>query len=126
MVHTFTKLYFLPLIGLTVCASLSAQVAAKSAPAAPAGAEHAATLAETGHCSEALPILQKTAARVADKELQKRAGLDGVRCATTLAETAPLQEFLLMLSRNFPHDPEVLYVLTHAYSDLSTRSAQAL
>ena len=31
-----------------------------------------------------------------------------------------------VLSRQFPHDPEVLYVLTHAYSDLATRSAQEL
>jgi tetratricopeptide (TPR) repeat protein len=31
-----------------------------------------------------------------------------------------------MLSRQFPHDPEVLYVLTHAYSDLSTRAAREL
>jgi tetratricopeptide (TPR) repeat protein len=31
-----------------------------------------------------------------------------------------------MLSRQFPHDPEVLYVLTHAYSDLAARSASEL
>jgi len=31
-----------------------------------------------------------------------------------------------MLSRQFPHDAEVLYVLTHAYSDLATRAASEL
>jgi tetratricopeptide (TPR) repeat protein len=31
-----------------------------------------------------------------------------------------------VLSRDFPHDPEVLYAATHAYSDLSMRSSQDL
>ena len=31
-----------------------------------------------------------------------------------------------MLSRQFPHDPEILYILTHAYSDLATRAATEL
>jgi tetratricopeptide (TPR) repeat protein len=33
---------------------------------------------------------------------------------------------LQWLNREFPNDPEVLYVSTHAYSDLSTRAAQDL
>ncbi len=63
---------------------------------------------------------------ITDKELQKRVGLDGVRCATMLQQQESLLQFLQVLSRQFPHDPEVLYVLTHAYSDLSARSAQEL
>ena len=35
-------------------------------------------------------------------------------------------EFLVVLSREFPHDPEALYAATHAYSDLSLRSSQDL
>jgi tetratricopeptide (TPR) repeat protein len=31
-----------------------------------------------------------------------------------------------MLSRQFPRDPEVLYILTHAYSDLAARAAADL
>jgi tetratricopeptide (TPR) repeat protein len=103
-----------------------AQVASKPAAVTPAIAEHAATLAESGRCTEALPLLTKSAAHITDKELQKRVGLDGVRCATTLQQQEPLQDFLRMLSRQFPHDPEVLYVLTHAYSDLATRAASEL
>ena len=45
---------------------------------------------------------------VTDKELQKRIGLDGVRCATYCSSRRPLLDFLRMLSRQFPHDPEVL------------------
>jgi tetratricopeptide (TPR) repeat protein len=103
-----------------------AQVASKPAAVTPAIAEHAATLAESGRCTEALPLLTKSAAHITDKELQKRVGLDGVRCATTLQQQEPLQDFLRMLSRQFPHDPGVLYVLTHAYSDLATRAASEL
>jgi tetratricopeptide (TPR) repeat protein len=43
-----------------------------------------------------------------------------------LQQQDSLLQFLQVLSRQFPHDPEVLYVLTHAYSDLSARSAQEL
>jgi len=107
--------------------SSSAQVSGKAAPAVtPAAAEHAATLAESGRCVEALPVLAKSAAHITDRELQKRVSLDGVRCATTLQQMEPLQELLRLLSRQFPHDPEVLYILTHAYSDLAARAAAEL
>ena len=68
----------------------------------------------------------RTAAHITDKELQKRVGLDGVRCATALQQQDPLQDFLRLLSRQFPHDPEVLYIITHAYSDLAARAASEL
>lgn len=89
-------------------------------------AEHAASLAETGHCSEALPLLAKTAAHLTDRELQKRVGLDGVRCATLLQQQGPLLDLLRVLNQHFPHDPEVLYVTVHAYSDLSNNAAREL
>ena len=112
---------------LCVAGASRAQVPAKSAIAVtPAAAEHAATLAESGRCVEALPTLAKAAGHLTDKELQKRVGLDGVRCATTLQQQEPLQDFLRMLSRQFPRDPEVLYILTHAYSDLAARAAADL
>src|ERR1700744_4138545 len=82
--------------------SAMAQVASKTAAVTPAAAEHAASLAESGHCAEALPLLLKSA-HVADKELQKRIGLDGVRCATVLQQQDALFEFLRNLSRQFPH-----------------------
>jgi tetratricopeptide (TPR) repeat protein len=36
------------------------------------------------------------------------------------------QEFLLVLRRDFPRDPEVLYQATHAYADLSSHASQDL
>jgi tetratricopeptide (TPR) repeat protein len=118
-------------LGLTICCACAigfsavAQVSSKTAAVSSAAAEHAASLAESGHCAEALPLLSKSA-HVADKELQKRIGLDGVRCASAEQQQEPLFDFLRILSRQFPHDPEVLYVLTHAYSDLSGRAAREL
>jgi tetratricopeptide (TPR) repeat protein len=103
-----------------------AQVRAKTGTVGTTAAEHAATLAETGHCSEALPLLTKTAAHITDRELQKRVGLDGVRCATLLQQQEPLLDMLRVLNQHFPHDPEVLYVTVHAYSDLSSSAAREL
>jgi len=125
MMRRLSKLAPLIFPLLAVAVSSLAQVSSK-APISPNAAEHAASLAESGHCAEALPLLTKSVAHVTDKELQKRIGLDGVHCATTLQQQEPLLDFLRVLSRQFPRDPEVLYVLTHAFSDLSTRAAREL
>ena len=126
MMATLSKLTLPMFLAFGINLASIGQVASKPAAVTPAAAEHAATLAESGHCAEALPLLAKAAPHITDKELQKRVGLDGVRCASTLQQPEPLQDFLRMLSRQFPHDPEVLYVLTHAYSDLAARAASEL
>ncbi len=108
-------------------AQTNTPVRSKPNTAVSAGAaEHAVTLAEAGHCSEALPLLTKSVAHITDKDLQKRAGLDGVRCATLLEQQEPLLDMLRVLNQHFPHDPEVLYVTVHAYSDLSSNAAREL
>lgn len=89
-------------------------------------AEHAASDAEAGRCQEALPILARAMAHLTDKTLQKRVGVDGVRCATLLQRWDQLAEFARLLNQKFPGDPDVLYVSVHAYSDLSTHAAQQL
>src|ERR1700757_3034457 len=81
--------------------------------------EQAASLAESGRCAEALPVLAKSTAHLTDKQLQKRAGLDGLRCATLLQRWTELLDFTRTLNQQFPHDPEILYVSVHTYSDLS-------
>jgi tetratricopeptide (TPR) repeat protein len=43
-----------------------------------------------------------------------------------LNQTDAAVNALLWLNRDFPSDPDVLYVTTHAYSDLSTRAALQL
>lgn len=89
-------------------------------------AAKAVTLAESGHCAEALPELKKSLTQLSDKELKRKVGLDGVHCAMTLNQPSAAVDFLQTLTREFPQDPEVLYVAVHAYSDLSTLASQEL
>jgi tetratricopeptide (TPR) repeat protein len=104
-----------------------AQTSAREAPpAAGAEADRAVGLAESGHCTEALPLLRKSIRQTANRDLKKRISLDGLHCAMTHSTPYDSLEFLSVLSREFPHDPEALYAATHAYSDLSMRSSQDL
>jgi tetratricopeptide (TPR) repeat protein len=101
----------------------------KAAPASDlAGREtrQALKLAGAGHCKEALPLLRRAVLGSAEKDLKRQAGFAGVRCAMLGTSTDSATEFLRALARNFPRDPEVLYLTVHTYSDLSTRAAQEL
>jgi tetratricopeptide (TPR) repeat protein len=57
---------------------------------------------------------------------RKNAGVAGLRCSLTLDNRDSALDFVRLLSSQFPQDPDVLFVLVHAYSDLSTRTAQDL
>ena len=117
----------LPSFLLASAAVSDAQVTRKnSPPPAPDAAQRATSLAESGHCTEALPLLKKSIHQATDRDLKKRIGLDGLHCAMT--GNAPLEslEFLQTLGRDFPNDPEILYASTHAYSDLSVRVSEDL
>jgi tetratricopeptide (TPR) repeat protein len=50
----------------------------------------------------------------------------GVRCAMTLNSPADATRFLDFLNREFPRDPEILFLAVHVYSDLSIRSSEEL
>jgi predicted Zn-dependent protease len=89
-----------------------------------ASVEHAIDLAAKGHCQEALKILRKSASRVADKQLKYPAEMATVRCAMSANETETAVLALGALSRDFPDDPQVLYITTHYYSELADRAAQ--
>jgi tetratricopeptide (TPR) repeat protein len=105
--------------------SAMAQVPPKPTAAvahAPA-AKQALSMAEHGNCKEALPTLRRVTSRLVDKELKRNAGLTMVRCAMTLGRIDAALDALQLLNRDFPQDPEVLYVTTHAYSDLATRAS---
>jgi len=95
-------------------------------PAAPRPRDGAVKLAGKGHCSEALPVLKKSLVQMADKELKRSVGVAGVRCAMSLNQLDTASAFLQVLTRDFPRDPDVLYLTVHAYSDLSTRASQEL
>jgi tetratricopeptide (TPR) repeat protein len=84
-------------------------------------AQRGIALAQGGHCPEALALLKKATPQLADKELKLKAALATVRCAMKLDQRDTAVDALKQLNHEFPHDPDVLYVSTHAYSDLATR-----
>ncbi|MGA8102688.1 MAG: tetratricopeptide repeat protein [Candidatus Acidiferrales bacterium] len=113
------------------CGTLAGFVAAQSSAKtttvdASSSTQKGLGLAEGGHCREALPILKKSAPLSSDKQLKLKAGLATVRCGLSLNQIDIAVNALLWLNREFPSDPDVLYVTTHAYSDLSTRAALQL
>jgi tetratricopeptide (TPR) repeat protein len=121
---------FLPFLILAVAllsaAPLLGQTAKKSSAPASGEVERATALAESGHCPEALPLLKHAIRQTSDRELKKRIGLDGLHCAMTRDIPYDSLDFLSVLTHEFPHDPDVLYAATHAFSDLSMKTSQDL
>ena len=117
-------LSFLQIV-LLGASAFGAGQASKTASAA-GNPQQAINLAESGHCPEALPLLKRAIHQTSDQNLKKRIGLDGLHCAMTRDVPYESLDFLAVLTRDFPHDPEVLYAATHAFSDLSMRTSQDL
>ncbi len=106
---------------------LAAQASKKPAAADFASsAQRALNLAQSGDCKEALPLLKQAMPRAGDKELKRSVGFAGVRCAMFADQPDVAEDFLRFLNREFPHDPDVLYLSVHTYSDLSSRAAAEL
>jgi tetratricopeptide (TPR) repeat protein len=95
-------------------------------PGAAASVQHGIDLVETGHCREALPLLQRGLSQITDKTERYHAEMATVRCAMALNDDQTAVDALLRLRRDSPGDPEVLYVSTHLFSELSMRAAQEL
>jgi tetratricopeptide (TPR) repeat protein len=83
-------------------------------------------LAQQGHCKAAIPALKHALESPGPVDIRKNAGVLGVRCSLALDDRDSILDFARLLSKRFPRDPEVLFVLVHAYSDLSSRFAQDL
>jgi tetratricopeptide (TPR) repeat protein len=114
------------LLSIVSSLGLFSQSQKNAGSAAASDAQRAVNLAESGNCSQALPILKKTIRQATAKELKKRMALDGVQCAMTHNLQYESLDFLAVLAREFPNDPEALYAATHAYSDLSMHASQEL
>jgi len=102
----------------------------KGSPTAPAAsvitAEQALSLAEQGRCREAIPALKRALSAQGPADARKQAGVVGLRCSLNVDNRESAVEFIRLLSQHFPRDPDVLFILVHAYSDLSTRTAEDL
>lgn len=89
-------------------------------------AEKGIALASKGRCREALPLLKKSAAPVTDKNLKYDVLMSTARCMIGLEQTDGAVRAVLELKRSFPTDPEVLYLMTHYYSELAMRASHEL
>jgi tetratricopeptide (TPR) repeat protein len=110
---------------LSFWAAGTAQTASTNSPPS-SSPQKAISLAQSGNCVDALPLLKKDVRQITDKDLKRKAGLAGVRCAMTLDRSEAALDFLQILAREFPSDPDVLYAEVHVFSDLATRASQQL
>jgi predicted Zn-dependent protease len=104
-----------------------AQVAGKSGEAGSYPAvQQAIRLVENGRCQEALPVLKRALPHIANKDLKYHAAMGVTRCAMSVQDDQASADALLLLMKDFPDDPEVLYIATHYFSEMGMRAAQEL
>jgi tetratricopeptide (TPR) repeat protein len=117
-----SAVFFLSVAALSLLSS-SAQQPSAASPAAHISPQQAITLANQGHCRESISALEQAMTAQTPAETRKLAGVVGIRCSLAIDDRPATLNFIRLLSRDFGHDPDVLYVIVHAYSDLSTRTA---
>lgn len=125
------------IVGLALFEAVSVGGQSSSKPAQTGGASAGASasassveasidLAAKGQCEKALPILKRSVGRISDKDLKYRAAMATARCAMSLDQTETAVNALTAMQRDFPNDPQVLYIATHYFSELATRASQRL
>jgi tetratricopeptide (TPR) repeat protein len=107
---------------------LAQQTKTSTSPAARPGLspDKAISLAEQGHCRETISVLKRVMTSQVPAEIRKNAGIVGLRCSLSLDDRDSAVDFIRLLNKDFARDPDTLFILVHAYSDLSTRTAQDL
>ena len=99
----------------------------QAAPRSPdSEAKAALSLAQTGHCPEAIPRLRRLNTLALSDDLKKDVGKAGVHCAMMLNKQDDALDFIRALRHQFPRDPEVQFLSVHVFSDLSIRASQDL
>lgn len=128
MIKRVFVLFLAALIGGFLTGSSAAQVSKKAAVAESpsAAAERGINLATRGRCADALPILKKSIPQIRDKNLRYDAAMASAQCGMSADQVDAVVEALLLLNREFPGNPKVLYVTTRYYSELANRTAQKL
>jgi tetratricopeptide (TPR) repeat protein len=129
---TAAKLYLCALSVLVFQSHLVVQAFAQAASnASPSGSsitpvDRAIDLAAKGRCEEALPLLNKLAPRVTVKELRYRALMATIRCAMKQRDDRSAADTLLDMKREFPEDPEVLYMTSQFFLGIAEGASQEL
>ena len=106
--------------------ALTCLTVAGQAPDAAASARRAISLVEEGRCREALPTLEHAVPRLVDKQLRYNGGMAEARCAMALNRDATAIAAMEQLRREFPDDPEVLYITVHYFSELAMKASEEL
>jgi tetratricopeptide (TPR) repeat protein len=91
-----------------------------------AAAERGISLGAKGHCKEAMPILKRVIPKLQDKDLLHDAVMARAQCGMATDQRDVVDESFIVLRREFPGDPKVLYITTRYYSELANRTAQEL
>ncbi len=106
--------------------AILAQQAKVDAPKPGLSPERALRLAEQGHCAESISGLKRAMTGQVPAATRKQAGVAGVRCSLAVDDRDSTLDFIRLLNKQFSRDSDVLFIIVHAYSDLSTRTAQEL
>jgi tetratricopeptide (TPR) repeat protein len=124
IIPAFALAVFFPALSL-LAQSTPPSASAKTPP--PVTAEKAMELGEQGRCKEAIPSLRRALnSSVNTPDFRKNAGVLGLRCALLTDDRDAATSFIQLMHKQFPQDPDILFIVVHAYSDLSTRTAQDL
>ena len=82
--------------------------------------------AENGRFQESLPLLEKAFAADPDKEIRRMVGLHLEQAHMGLEQPLRAAEVVQTLLRDYPDDPDVLYVASRLFYQLSSRSVAHL
>jgi tetratricopeptide (TPR) repeat protein len=107
-------------------ALLAQQAKVAGAPRPGLSPEKALSLAEQGHCRESISALKRAMTGQIPAAIRKKVGVVGVRCSLAVDDRDSTLDFIRLLNKQFSQDSDVLFIIVHAYSDLSTRTAQDL
>jgi predicted Zn-dependent protease len=122
--------YLIYCVAALLASQANSHARGQTAPRQPANEASSLTqamkLAERGDCHKALPVLKNAVPRVSEKKLKYEGAMAAARCAMGINDMAGAVQMLILLNREFPHDPEVLYVTNHYYGELANRAAQEL
>jgi tetratricopeptide (TPR) repeat protein len=97
-----------------------------SSPDANELARQGIELVSRGDCKQALPSLKKAIPHLTDKKLRYSAEMASVRCAMSVNDVDTAAEGLLRMNHEYQHDPEVLYITTHFFSELANRASSEI
>jgi len=106
-------------------ASVSQGSANQTATGSKSPLERGLTLADEGHCEEALPLLKQISTD-AGQEIKYKAGIATVRCAMRRRDGQVTVSALLVLKHDFPQDPEVLYLTTQVFLQIAETASSDL